>query len=397
MDGKIRIIIVDDSRETVENIRTLLRFETTVEVIGAAFDGKESIKLCEKLRPDIVLMDVNMPEMDGLTATQIISMQLPETGVIIMSVQGEKEYLKKAMIAGAREYIVKPFSSEDLIQTILRTYELQNRRKSLGKVQDHQINTRIFTVFSTKGGVGKTTIASNLAVAMARTTKKRVALIDLDLQFGDIAVMLNLSIKNTIYDLVKDLKDMDSDIVEDYLVTHFSGVSVLPAPAKPEYSEFIDAKHVEKILNLLIGSYHYIIIDAAASFNETVLTALDMSERILCVSTLDLPTIKNMKVGLDLMDSLKYPHEKIHIVLNKASEQFGVKYKEFEQTIGHPVWAYIPEDSQTVITSANKGLPFVMTRSETKVARAIYSISEALCERKTEQQKEKEKPKRKWI
>lgn len=395
MDGKIKIVIVDDSRETVENIRTLLRFETTVEVIGAAFDGKESIKLCEKLKPDIVLMDVNMPEMDGLTATQIITMQLPDTGVIIMCVQGEKEYLKKAMVAGAREYIVKPFSSEDLIQTILRTYEMQNKRKSLSKVQDHQINTRVFTIFSTKGGVGKTTIASNLAVAMARTTKKRVALLDLDLQFGDIAVMLNLSIKNTIYDLVKDLKDMDSDIVEDYLVTHFSGVSVLPAPAKPEYSEFIDAKHVEKILNLLIGNYHYIIIDAAASFNETVLTALDMSEKILCVSTLDLPTIKNMKVGLDLMDSLKYPHEKINIVLNKASEQFGVKFKEFEQTIGHPIWAFIPEDSQTVITSANKGLPFVMTRSETKVARAIYNISEALCERNVEQQKEK--PKRKWI
>lgn len=395
MDGKIKIVIVDDSRETVENIRTLLRFETTVEVIGAAFDGKESIKLCEKLKPDIVLMDVNMPEMDGLTATQIITMQLPDTGVIIMSVQGEKEYLKKAMVAGAREYIVKPFSSEDLIQTILRTYEMQNKRKSLSKVQDHQINSRVFTIFSTKGGVGKTTIASNLAVAMARTTKKRVALLDLDLQFGDIAVMLNLSIKNTIYDLVKDLKDMDSDIVEDYLVTHFSGVSVLPAPAKPEYSEFIDAKHVEKILNLLIGNYHYIIIDAAASFNETVLTALDMSEKILCVSTLDLPTIKNMKVGLDLMDSLKYPHEKINIVLNKASEQFGVKFKEFEQTIGHPIWAFIPEDSQTVITSANKGLPFVMTRSETKVARAIYNISEALCERNVEQQKEK--PKRKWI
>ena len=302
-------------------------------------------------------MDVNMPEMDGLTATQILSMQLPETGVIIMSVQGEKEYMKKAMFAGAREYIVKPFSAEDLTQTILRTYEFQNKKKSLSKVQDQQINTRIFTVFSTKGGVGKTTIASNLAVAMARTTKKRVALIDLDLQFGDVAVMLNLSLKNTIYDLVKDLKEMDSDMIEDYLVTHFSGVNVLPAPAKPEYSEFIDAKHIERILNLLIGSYHYIIIDAAASFNETVLTALDMSERILCISTLDLPTIKNMKVGLDLMDSLKYPHEKIHVVLNKASEQFGVKFKEFEQTIGHPVWAYIPEDSHTVITSATKDCP----------------------------------------
>ncbi len=394
MDGKINIVIVDDSRETVENIRTLLRFEPSLEVTGAAYDGKESIKLCEKLKPDIVLMDVNMPEMDGLTAAQILSMQLPDTGIIMMSVQAEKEYLKKAMIAGAREYIVKPFSSEELTQTILRTFELQNKRKSIGKILDRQINTRIFTIFSTKGGVGKTTIASNLAVAMARTTKKRVALIDLDLQFGDIAVMLNLSIKNTIYDLVKEINDVDGDTVEDYLVTHFSGVSVLPAPPKPEYSEFIDAKHIERILNLLIGNYHYIIIDSAASFSETVLSALDMSEKILCISTLDLPTIKNMKVGLDLMDSLKYPREKVHVVLNKASEQFGVKFKEFEQTIGYPVWAYIPEDSHTVITSANKGLPFVMTRTETKVSRAIYSISEALCERKTENSG---KQKRKWI
>ncbi len=396
MDGKIKVVIVDDSRETVDNIRTLLKFESNMEVVGAAYNGKECIQLCEKLRPDIVLMDVNMPEMDGLAATQIINMQLPETGVIIMSVQSEKEYLKKAMFAGAREYIVKPFSSEDLTQTILKTYEFQNKRKSIINVQNQQINTKIFTIFSTKGGVGKTTIASNLAVAIARSTKKRVALMDLDLQFGDVAVMLNLSLKNTIYDLIKEINDVDSDTIEDYLVTHFSGVSVLPAPAKPEYSEFIDAKHIERIFNLLKGSYHYIIVDAAASFSETVLTALDMSERILCVSTLDLPTIKNMKVGLDLMESLKYPKEKIHVVLNKASEQFGVKFKEFEETIGHPVWAYIPEDSHTVITSANKGLPFVMTRSETKVARAIYSISEALCERKNNGNK-KGRNKRKWM
>jgi pilus assembly protein CpaE len=162
--------------------------------------------------------------------------------------------------------------------------------------------------------------------------------------------------------------------MEDYMVTHFSGVKVLPAPIKPEYAEYITSAHVEKIINTLKSYYHYIIIDTSASFHETVLASLDMSDRILFVSTLDLPTIKNIKAGLDVMETLRYPKEKINIILNKASEQFGIKYKDFENTLKYPIWSYVPEDSQTVITSANKDFPFVMTRTETKVAKAIFGM-----------------------
>ncbi len=373
---RIKLVVVDDSMETRNNIKMLLSFERRIEVIGEAENGEEAVFVTREAKPDIVLMDINMPVMDGIRATEEISMSVPETTVIIMSVQGEMEYVKKAMTAGARDFLSKPFNGDELARTILRTYDLEARRREKSAVPKphEEIKSKVITVFSTKGGVGKTTIASNLAVCIARTTKKRVALIDLDLQFGDIAIMLNVSVKNTISDLIKEIGQIDSGIMEEYLVTHFSGVKVLPAPIKPEYAEYITSNHVEKIINTLREYYHYIVIDTSASFHETVLTSLDMSDRILLVSTLDLPTIKNVKAGLDVMETLHYPKEKIHIVLNKASEQYGIKYKDFENTLRHPISAYIPEDSQTVITSANKGFPFVMTRTETKVAKAVMEI-----------------------
>ncbi|TYQ12970.1 UNVERIFIED_CONTAM: pilus assembly protein CpaE [Acetivibrio alkalicellulosi] len=390
---KIKVVIVDDTEETRNNVKTLLSFEKRIEIIGEAENGEEAIFIVKESRPDVVLMDINMPVMDGISATEEITMSVPETAVIMMSVQGETEYLRKAMSAGARDFLNKPFSSDDLINTILKAYDMESQRKQHSKVATVQENvkSKVISVFSTKGGVGKTTIASNVAVSLARTTKKRVALVDLDLQFGDVAIMLNASVKNTISDIIKEINVLDVDVMEDYLVTHFSGVRVLPAPVKPEYAEYITSSHVERIINTLKENYHYVIVDSSANFHETVLAALDMSDKILFVSTLDLPTIKNVKSGLDVMETLRYSKEKVRIVLNKASEQFGIKYKDFENTLKHKIWAYIPEDSQTVITSANKGFPFVMTRTETKVAKAILNITNQLANEKEEEGAGKDK------
>ncbi|HEX2947180.1 MAG TPA: response regulator [Clostridia bacterium] len=377
---KIKLVIVDDSLETRNNIKQLLSFEKRIEVIGEAENGEEAIFIARESRPDIILMDINMPVIDGIRATEEISLSVPEATVIIMSVQGETEYVRKAMNAGARDFLCKPFNSDELSGTIINTYEMESKRREKAPVPKYQevLRSRVITVFSTKGGVGKTTIASNLAVSIARSTKKKVALVDLDLQFGDVAIMLNVSVKNTISDLVKEFAQLDKNLMEEYLVTHFSGVKVLPAPLKPEYAEYITANHVEKIINTLRESYNYIIIDTSASFHESVLTSLDMSDRILLISTLDLPTIKNIKAGIDVMETLHYPADKISIVLNKASEQYGIKYKDFENTLRRQIWSYVPEDSQTVVTSANKGFPFVMTRTETKVAKAIMDICKML-------------------
>jgi len=384
MKDKIRVIVADDIKETRENIKTLLSFNNRIEVVAEAKDGNEIVEKAREYLPDIILMDINMPEKDGIKATEEISIEMPGITIIIMSVQGDSEYLKRAMTAGAREYIIKPFTAEELINAVINTYSIELQRKERLQMPktDHRMKSKVITVFSTKGGVGKTTIACNLAAAMAQQSEKRVVLLDLDWFFGDVAIHLSIPVKNTISDMIKEMNQLDEDLAEEYLASHFTGVKILPAPARPEYAEYITAAYVEKIIRTLQESYHYVIIDTGQNFNETTLTALDLSEIILFVSTIDLPTIKNVKTGLEVMDSLHYSDNKVKIVLNKATEQFGIKYKDFEDTLKKNIWAYIPEDCATVINAANKGFPFVITRPETKVSRSIYDMALKLIEKK---------------
>lgn len=391
MEDKISVLIADDIQETRNNVRTLLQFNNRIEIVGEAENGEEVIFLANKLRPDVILMDINMPVKDGIKATEEITLSMPEISVIVVSVQGEQEYLRKAMAAGAREFITKPFSGDDLINTIIRIYELDKKRKEKISPQTHEeIKTKIITIFSTKGGVGKTTLATNIAVSLAKETKSKVALIDFDLQFGNVGVFLNMPVKSTIIDLVRDTSEYDCKLIEEYMVSHYSGVKVLLAPTKPEYAEFITAVHVEKIIKSLMENYNYVVIDTPSALNEVTLTTLDLSDKVLFVSALDLPTIKNTKDGLQILESLNYSKDKLNIIINKSNDQFGIKNKDFENVVNYPINVNVPLDEQTVIPSVNKGVPFVLARQEAKVAKSILEIVEKLISKQNGKE-EKEK------
>lgn len=374
----INILIADDIAETRENIKRLLYFEEDMKIVGEAADGEEAVKLAEKLQPDIILMDINMPGLDGISATELISLRWPKISIIIISVQGEQEYLKKAMVAGAREYMVKPFSSDELTGTIKRVHELEKRRHQLGDTPvagDRKKEPQVITVFSTKGGVGRTTIATNLAVSIHKVTKQKVVIVDLDLQFGDVAVMLNVVPKRTITELIQDIDQMDAELMEKYLVTHSSGIRLLPCPTRPEYAELITGSHVEKIIQILKQSYDYIVIDTPCFFHETTLTALDLCNQILIVVALDLPTIKNVKLSLEVLDTL-HLKGKVKMVLNRSSSDIGIKYQDMEESLGLKVVSHIPSDGRVTIASVNKGIPFVISEPNTKIAESIQELTE---------------------
>jgi pilus assembly protein CpaE len=373
---KITVLVVDDSAEARENIHKLLRFDEEVEVTGEAENGQTALAKAKELHPDVILMDINMPVMDGIAATERLSLEVPESGIVMISVQGEAEYLRKAMMAGAREYLVKPFAGDDLANAIKKVAELQGKRRRAQAAAETIPSAagKMVAVFSAKGGVGKTTLAANLAVALAQEHQARVALVDLDLQFGNIGVLMDIAPPRTIADLVRE-KSLDAELVGSYLVDHPSGVKILPAPLRPEQAETVTGTHVNQILAVLRRMVDYLVVDTPQAFTETTLAVLDQADLILLLATLELPAVKNVKLSLDVMASLKYPPAKIRLVLNRYSDEIGLPREDLEKSLRFPVAARIPSDGRTVVTSVNKGIPFYLTDPKSKVALAVRDLA----------------------
>ncbi len=388
-DGdKIRILIVDDIADTRENLAKLIGFEPDMEVAGTAGGGQEAVNLAKKERPHVILMDINMPDMDGITATEIISNTVPESPIIMMSVQGEQDYLRRSMLAGAREFLVKPFSADELINSIRHVHELEKVRRAryapagpavaaASPVAAPSRDTgKIITFFSPKGGVGRTTIATNLAVALHQMTEKPVVLVDGSLPFGDIAVILNMSPKaKTIADLVGSFDNTDSDVLESILAQHSTGIKVLLAPPTPESTELITGANIKHVLELLRERYAYIVVDTWPSFQEQAITMLDVADVILTLMTLEITSLKNVRVFMEIVEKLGYTEDKVQLVANRNDSSGGIKASDVEASLGRKIPHTIVSDGRTLVLAVNRGVPFVISHRDSQVAKDIFTLA----------------------
>lgn len=387
MSDKIRVVIVDDIVETREHLSKLLSFESDIEVVGSAGSGEEALALAAKLLPDVVLMDINMPGMDGISATERLSADVPTAAIVMMSVQGEADYLRRSMLAGAREFLVKPFSSDELSSSIRQVHARE--REKLGRMAvlpvpsngrpasptEHE-DGRVVTLFSPKGGVGRTTLAVNLAVAAASELGKNVALVDASFQFGDVGVLLNLNPKNrSIADVLPDLVNGDVDVLDGTLITHSTGIKVLLAPPSPEMSELITSDHIRAIVGRLRETHDLVVVDSWPLFQDATLALLDLSDLILGLLTLEITNIKNLRLFLEVVDQLGYPEDKIRLVLNRADSAYGIRVPDVENSIGRKIDHSVVSDGRTVVYALNRGVPFVWSNRQAQVSQDLVALA----------------------
>jgi pilus assembly protein CpaE len=379
----IKVLIVDDIPQTRENLRKLLSLEPDIEIVGMAATGEEGIELARKLRPDIVLMDINLPGIDGITATEIVSREVPEAQVIMISVQGEPAYMRRAMLAGAREFLIKPFSSDELISAIRRVYELGKTRQVVAPVKQPAVvekekprkEGKIISAFSPKGGVGTSTIAANLAVALSSGGSSRVALVDLNLQFGSQDVIFNLQPRRHIADLVSENITLDEETVTGAMLAHPSGVKVLLAPPRPELADFVTPELVKKVLAVLKGAFDYVIVDCTSFLNDLTITALEESDFILLITTPELTAIKGAKLFFQVLEVLKYPTNNVLLVLNKDDRRSGISAKDIQASLKHPIEVILPNDEARILLSVNRGVPIYSTERGSAFSEGISRLA----------------------
>jgi pilus assembly protein CpaE len=394
MAEQIRVLIVDDIPETRDHLSKLLGFEGDIDVVGAAASGAEALRLAASLTPDIVLMDINMPDMDGIATTEQLSRDIPTASIIMMSVQGEADYLRRSMLAGAREFLVKPFSSDELTASIRGVFNREREKQSRivaatpggiagGPVAQTESGEpgQIVAVFSPKGGVGRTTVAVNLAVAAGAELGKKVVLVDGSFQFGDVGVLLNLNPKNkSIADLAPELDQGGHEVesIDTFVINHSAGIRVLLAPPTPEMAELIRPDGVRRVLEALRMTHDLVVVDCTAFFNDTTLAILDAADTILTMLSLEITSIKNMRLFLEVADQLGYEGGKIRLVLNRADSALGIKVSDVEHSIGRKVDETIVSDGRSVVYALNRGVPFFLSNREAQVSQDILRLARSV-------------------
>lgn len=393
MADNIRVLIVDDLPETRENVRKLLQFEQDIEVINQAGTGEEAIEMAQADQPDIILMDINMPGIDGIGASQRITELVPSAQIIIMSVQSDSDYLRRAMMAGARDFLTKPFGGDELVAAIRRVYEKRpniavapTRRQAAGagmssdEALPETVAGNIVAVFSPKGGSGCSTVAINLGVSIAKQGHS-TALIDGSLQFGDVAVMLNMKPITSVVDLSDHVSELDNELISSVLQKHQSDLNVLLAPPRPEMAEVVTEDKLKDLLNALRDMYDFIIVDTSSSLNGITLGILDVADKIVLVTQQNLPSLKNASRFFDLSEILEYDAGKVSLVVNRVSDKKGISVKDISNTLKRPVIMAIPIDDATVNNAIDQGVPLVTGSNRRRpVSNAINKLAEQVVE-----------------
>ena len=371
----VRILIAEGDTEQRDLIRETVKLADDTEIVGFARDGREAVQMAYQLKPHIVLLAYDLPGMKGTEASEVLRELDPNIMSVLISDSKSHDHAENAMRSGARGLITRPVNVRQINNLTSDLIALQTRMAQLERWKDPAKHPRVITVTGAKGGVGKTTVAVNLAVTLAQDLPHKVALIDLHPQFGDVATMFNVVPKSTMADMVHLGKDLDTDIVGNYITKHSSGVDILVTSTEPLPFGVVGTDCLDAVLHVLKQDYRYILIDSPPILHDITLHAMESSSMILLVANLfDLTTATDTKKMYDALRDRHIPSKHIWVVLNRVSKANKLRSGDVTKMFDGSVKATLPNDSR-LVNSVNQGIPAVLNSGETPLKRSIGNLA----------------------
>jgi pilus assembly protein CpaE len=366
-------IYITGSCEGLPEIVDALRIHGGIELVGMTEDVPEAASALTGGHLDAVIHATRGGEFprDAYAAVR----EYTRAPVILLCSGECSGILADALDAEVADVIPLPQLTENIVFAIRKACQAEKR--SAGSASHMG---KVTTVFSPKGGIGKTVVSTNLAATFAKYHKSRVLLLDLDLQFGDAAIMLGIEPEKTIYDLVVAPGELDSEKLAGYTTAHPCGLDVLPAPIRPEDAELVTEGKLARLLEVARSSYDTIIVDTSPFFHGPMLATLDRTDNLLLLCGLDLPTIKNVRLGLQTLELLSYPQERIRVILNRANTNVGLKRSEVEETLRTKVHVELPSD-RAVPMAVNRGKPVALAEPGADFSKAIRNLADQIAAR----------------
>jgi len=373
-----KVVIIDQDPNSRSDVQKMLAV-SGFTVLGEAGYGIEAVTLCKSSEPDVVVIAIEEPTIRALQTVEALADLLPHAAIIGYSSLREPASMRKALLAGVKDYLVMPLKEEELVNSIYGVLAQEERRRAriTGEADEPLAAGTVITVFGAKGGIGKTTIATNLATALVQRTSQSVVLIDLDTRFGDVAILMDIPVEHSIADMAMPEEDITRDILQECLYMHNSGVAILPAPIRPTDWRNVHAGHIERIVQLLTQTYDYVILDTPGTFNDIVARALELAAMVVLVATVDMASLKDTLLAIDMLRSWNFPQEKIKLVINATNEASNVQPQEVKRMLGRDVFWSIPYD-RNISTATQLGMPVVLAKPQAKAAESLVEMAFAL-------------------
>jgi pilus assembly protein CpaE len=370
MAGKLTVVVIDTEKSSRKTLRDLLGQQGNLEVACVAKGQEEAFPAIRASKPHVLILGLPKDSDKTLKWIERMKLEFPDMSIFVSSADKSPDLVISAMRAGVQEFLSRPVNSDELKKAINKVFKTREQARVQAPARG-----KVISVFSKKGGLGVTTLAVNLSSALAGVAENKAALIDLDLQLGDVTSFLNLSPDYNILDVLNEDGGVDAVKLQSCMTRHESGVFVLPEPKNPADSDNVSSSQINQIVRHLSSTFSYVVVDTPHNFDSKTLEVFELSDHIIMVVVPNFSAVRAAKRTLGVFKQLGYPRDKVRVVVNRVGKKDSVKVEDVEKTLRYPVSWVVPNNYPVAIDAVNSGIPLVNHKAETNVAKSILELA----------------------